>query len=132
MFCCELKFVIDICKKWSYARFKAKTLVLDLTSKTKFKNENKLSYDDPCVICSFSIGTAIVHGHDSNKLSYYDFVVKKEHKFLRNIFTEKSLSLLQTFVTLKLIINFLKNLFKLRPTLLQKIIQPKQTLMMMQ
>ena len=109
MFCCELKFVFDIRKKWSYAKFKSKNLVLNLTSKTKFKNENRLCYNDTCVICGFSLGTTIVHGHDSSKLPYYDFVVKKKHKFLRKTFTVNILSLLQTFATLKLIINFLKN-----------------------
>ena len=78
MFCCKLKLVVDICKKWTYKKFMRKNLYLDLTIKTKFKNENKICYDNPCVICDFDLGTAKVYGADSNK----------EHHFLINIFTD--------------------------------------------
>ena len=90
-FCCELKFAVDICKKWIYEKFMRKDLSLDLATKTKFKKENPLCYDNPCIICGFELGTAKVYGADSSKLSYYDFTVKKEHKFLRNIFSEDEL-----------------------------------------
>ena len=68
-----------------------KNLSLKLTTKTKFKKENPLCYDNLCVICGFELGTTKVYGTDSNKLSYYDFTVKKEHTFLRNIFSENDL-----------------------------------------
>ena len=35
-FCCELKFAVDICKKWVYEKFMGKNLLLDLATKTKF------------------------------------------------------------------------------------------------
>ena len=60
MFCCELKFVVDICKKWTYEKFMRKNLSLSMTTKTKFKNENKLCYDNPCVICGLELGTGKV------------------------------------------------------------------------
>ena len=91
MFCCELKFAVDICKKWVYEKCMRKNLSLELTTKTEFKKENLLCYDNPCVICGFELGTAKVYGANSIKLSYYDFTVKKEHKFLRNIFSEDEL-----------------------------------------
>ena len=68
-----------------------RNLLLDLTTKTKFKNQNKLCYDNPCVISDLELGTAKIYGAKSDKLSYYDFTVKKEHHFLRNIFTESEL-----------------------------------------
>ena len=58
MFCCELKFVINIYRKWTYTKFKAKNLALDLTSKTQFKNENKLCYINPYVICGLSLSNS--------------------------------------------------------------------------
>ena len=91
MFRCELRFVAGISKKWTHEKFITKNLFLDLITKTKFKNENKICYDNPCAICGFDLGTAKVYGAESNKLSYYDFTVKKEHHFLRNIFTESEL-----------------------------------------
>ena len=61
MFCCELKFVVDICKKWVYGKFMKSNLSLDLVTKTRFKNENKLCFDNPSVICGFELGTPKVH-----------------------------------------------------------------------
>ena len=101
MFRCELKFVVDICKKWAYEKFMRKSLSLDLTAKTKFKNENKLCNDNPCVICGFDLGPAKVYGAKPDKSSYYDFTVKKEHHFLRNIFTESELKSCPSIQNLK-------------------------------
>ena len=66
-------------------------LSLDLMTKQKFKKENPLSFDNPYVICGFHLGTTKIYGPNSNKMSYYDFIAKKEHHFLRNTFTEEAL-----------------------------------------
>ena len=60
-------------------------------SKQKFKKENPLCYDNPCVIWGFELGTAKIYGPNSNKMIYYAFIVKKDHHFLRNIFTKEEL-----------------------------------------
>ena len=91
MFCCKLKFTVDIYKKWVYEKFTRIRLSLDLMSKQKFKKENPLCYDNPCIIWGFQLGTAKICGPNSNKMTYYDFMVKKEHYFLRNIFTKREL-----------------------------------------
>ena len=62
-----------------------------MQSKIAFKKNNKISYDEPYVICDFDLGVAKIYGPDSNKMSYYNFTVKKEHHFIRNIFTEEEL-----------------------------------------
>ena len=36
MFCCELKFVVDICKKWVYEKFMKRNLSLDLVTKVNY------------------------------------------------------------------------------------------------
>ena len=91
MFCCELKFVVYICKKWTHEKFIRKNLSLDLSSKISYKNANKIDYNKPCVICGFDIGVAKEYGADSKKMSYYDFTIKKDHHFLRNIFSTEEL-----------------------------------------
>ena len=60
-------------------------------TKNKFKKENPLFYDSVCGICGFELGVRKIHGANSNKMSYYDFIVRKEHHFLENIFTEEEL-----------------------------------------
>ena len=38
--------------------------------------------------CGFKLATGMRHGHDSDKLTtWYDFTVRKEHVFLRNIYS---------------------------------------------
>ena len=81
--------MVDICKKWTYEKFIRKNLTFDLSSKIL----NKIDYNKQCVICGFDLGVAKEYGADSNKMSYYDFAIKKEHHFLRNIFSTEELLL---------------------------------------
>ena len=88
MFCCELKFVVDICKKWTQKKFSSR-LELSLGSKNSFKQQNPLNPDDKYVICLFELAVSKQYDVKSNKMSYCDFAVKKEHHFLQNIFTKE-------------------------------------------
>ena len=40
MFCCELKLMVDVCKKLIYNKFTRQRLLLDFGTKKKFKEQN--------------------------------------------------------------------------------------------
>ena len=77
MFCCELKLVVDICKKWIYTKFTRDRLVLNFGTKKKFKEANPLEFNDLCCIRGFELSVTKMYGAKSQKMSYYDFVIKK-------------------------------------------------------
>ena len=92
MFNYELKLVIDICKKWTSEKCLRKNNSLDMFSKINFKKKNPVDfYKTKYVICNFNIGVATTNELESEEMTYYDFVVQKEHCFLRNIFDQDNL-----------------------------------------
>ena len=61
-----------------------------------------------------------MHRHNSNELSYYDFVVKKEHKFLTTIFTEKELKSSSNIQTLKTYYEFFEKFIQITTNIVAK------------
>ena len=100
MFCCELKLVVDICKKWIKTKFSSR-LELSLGTKKKIKEQNPLNFDGKCCICGFELSVSKKYGLISNKMSYYDFVVKKEYHFLQNIFSSEELEMSEKICNLE-------------------------------
>ena len=90
MFCCEIKFLIDICKKFLKSKFKT-TLELSFEIKNKFRKHNPLDLDMLCSICGFEIGVCKRYGASSEKMTYCDFVIRKEYHFLTNIFSREEI-----------------------------------------
>ena len=113
MFCCELKFLVDISKKFLAEKFKDR-LKLTLEAKNKFKEQNSLDIEQLCSICGFDIGAAKKYGTSADKMSYYDFVVKKQFHFLENIFTKEELKSSDTICDLERYYNHLRNFFTSR------------------
>ena len=101
MFCCELKLVIDICNKWIYKKFTKQRLVLDFTTKKKFKEQNPLNFNNECCIYGLELGVTKMYGARSNRKSYCDFIIKKEHHFLQNIFSKEKLQSSDTICNLE-------------------------------
>ena len=66
------------------------------------------------------MGTAKLCGVDSDKLTYYDFTIKKEHHFLRNIFTENELKSSPTNKTLTIYYDFFQKFMQITANLLTK------------
>ena len=59
MLSCELKFVIDLLKKWQVEKYFSRYKELDLFSKQRFKRENPIDWNQTnCVICGFHLSTA--------------------------------------------------------------------------
>ena len=79
MFSCELKFTIDICKKWIDEKFSMRYLELGPSTKQRFKREKPIG-------AKRSVQFAILTIPHSENMTYFDFVVKKEHSFIRNVF----------------------------------------------
>ena len=89
MFCTEIKFATNCVLKWYHAKYK--NLELSLQSKNEFEKENPIDWEDgECVLCRFPL-EANPTTCENEKMSYGDFIIKKEHMFLRNIFSEEEL-----------------------------------------
>ena len=89
MFCTEIKFATDCVLKWYHAKYK--NLELSLESKNEFEKENPIDWENgKCVLCRFPL-EANPTTCENEKMSYGDFIIKKEHMFLRNIFSEEEL-----------------------------------------
>ena len=90
MFSTEIKFATDCVLKWFYTKYKK--LELDEKVKTKYEQENSIDWENgQCFLCKFPLEANPTDPHNEN-MSYGDFVIKKEHMFLRNIFTKEELS----------------------------------------
>ena len=92
MFSTELKFASDCLLKWFHS--KHKNSELSIQEKREYEIENPIDWKNgKCQICNFPL-----HINPSNNvttqddvMSYGDFIIQKEHKFLRNIFSKVEL-----------------------------------------
>ena len=99
MFCTEIKFATDCVLKWYHAKYK--NLELSLQSKNEFEKENPIDWENgECVLCRFPL-EANPTTCENEKLGYGDFIIKKEHMFLRNIFSEEELLKSSSIATLE-------------------------------
>ena len=85
----ELKFAADCLLKWFNKKFKPNNL--ELSNKQKRKDERHHSINskqDRCCLCPFPLKIDPTNFDvDEKTMSYVDFIVCKEHKFLKNIFS---------------------------------------------
>ena len=87
MFSCELKFVINILKKWLYEKYFRRSKGLDLFIKQKSKRERPIDWEERNrAICKFRLPTAASNFPNEKLSTSLDFVIAKEHAFIRNIF----------------------------------------------
>ena len=94
MFSCELKFVIDLLKKWLAKKRFRRYKELDFFAKQRFKTENSINwYETKCLICSFCLSTSVI--------TYLDFVILVEHAFIRHIFDYDELKMSKSIQTLE-------------------------------
>ena len=111
MFSCELKLNCDILKKWFSKQFTRRFLELNTFSKNIWEKQNPIEWWG-CCICDFEL----VVGFDSEKMTYFDFIVKTEHALLRKIYEKEELDeckaiknietyYFQKFIQISLLIN---------------------------
>lgn len=88
MFTTELKFAAACLLKRRNAKLKSKYLELSNSVKRKRKIENSIDWlhNRCCIFPSPLEINATKFDVDNETLSYVDFIIFKEHKFLRNIF----------------------------------------------
>ena len=94
MFTIELKFAGDYLMKWFNAKFKSQNVVLSNDVKKKYEIENPINWQtERCCIFIFPIEiNPTMSDATKDNMSYSDFTIYKEHKFLRNIFSKEELS----------------------------------------
>ena len=90
MFSTEINFAGDFLIKWFNKKFKSKNLELINGIKRKYEIENPVDWiESRCCICKFPLKINPTNFNaTTEQMSYADFVIFKEHKFLRNIFSE--------------------------------------------
>ena len=93
MFSTELKFASDCLINWFNLKFKKQNLELSNEKRRAFEIENPIDWkNDNCKICNFPLHiNPTTFDVEKEKMSYGDFIIKKEHKFLRNIFSKEEL-----------------------------------------
>ena len=92
MFSTELKFATDCLLKWFNSKYKNSELSID--AKRKYEIENPINWrTGTCQICNFPlhINPTKVKAQNNENMSYGDFIIEKEHKFLRNIFSKEEI-----------------------------------------
>ena len=93
MFSTELKFAADCLLKWFNKKFKWNNLELSNDQKGKHKINHPINRkQDRFCLCPFPLEiNPATFGADEKTMSYAVFIIYKEHKFFRNIFTNDKL-----------------------------------------
>ena len=90
MFSCELKFVIDLLKKWLAEKFFNSYKEIDMLTKQRLKRQSPIF-----------LPTADSNFPSEKIVGFLDFVIEKEHSFIRNIFDPEDLTLSKNIETLE-------------------------------
>ena len=103
MFTIQLKLVADCLLKWFNAKFKSIILEMSNNAKRKYEIENPIDWSrDHCCICTFPLEiNTTKFDANSQTMSYVNFIIFKEHKFLRNIFLSEELATTDSLKDLK-------------------------------
>ena len=99
----ESKFEADCLWKWFNAKFKLANLELSNNAKRKYEIENSIDWSrDPCCLCTFPLEiNTTKFDVDSQTMSYVDFIIFKEHMFLRDIFSSYEVATTDSLKDLK-------------------------------
>ena len=91
MFSIESALVKKTLLKWFSLKFKRTFTTINPMEKLKFESSNKIDWKkDKCVLCKFPVKLEPTNSlTPDSEMTYGDFIIRFEHKFLRNIFTEK-------------------------------------------
>ena len=99
MFNTELNFAADCLLKWFDKKFKSNNLEFSNNLKRKYEIEHPINWSqDRCCLCPFTLKiNPTSYEADEKIMSYIDFIIFKEHKFLRNIFSSPELGSFERF-----------------------------------
>ena len=73
-----------------FKKYKNRILELDNFDKQKYGREHPISWSKNKICCLKLVGVEL--GPVSEGMTYYDFIIRKEHKFIRNIYNLEVLS----------------------------------------
>ena len=91
MFSIELKFASDCLLKWFYSKYKKTEL--SLSEKKNYEIHNPIDWENgKCQICTFPLDVKPSEKINDKEMTYGDFIIQKEHKFLRNVLSEEQLA----------------------------------------
>ena len=115
MFSTELKFASDCLINWFNSKFKNENLQLSNNKKRNYEVENPINWEtDKCWIYNFPLHiNPTTPNVVKEKMSCSDFIIQKEHKFLRNIFSKEELMLSDAIKTLNVFMKMFLNFYKL-------------------
>ena len=88
---------------WFNKKTKSQHLEIDLLTKNKYEKDYSINWEsDKCHICNFPLKIGPI-GPDipNNEMSYGDFFIRYEHKFLRSIYSKEQLESSPKIKTLK-------------------------------
>ena len=86
MFSTEMKFATDCLLSSFNSKYKNKNLQLNIERKREYEIKNPINWQiDKCWICDFPLHINPTMAASKDKMSNGDFIIEKEHKFLRNI-----------------------------------------------
>ena len=99
----ELCLVKKTILAWFNKKIKSQHLEIDLLTKNKYEKDHPINWEsDKCHICNFPLKIDPI-GPDvpNSKMSYGDFFIRYEHKFLGNIYSKEQLESSPEIKTLK-------------------------------
>ena len=93
MFSIESALVKKTLLKWFNQKFKRQFNKINPIKKLRYESKNPINWkEDKCVICKFPIKLEPTNFETpDDEMSFGDFVIRYEHKFLRNIYTEEQI-----------------------------------------
>ena len=93
MFSIESTMIKKTLLKLFNLKFKRQFDKIDPIEKMQFESKNKIDWKkDKCIICKFPMKLEPTNYlTPDSEITYGDYVIRYEHKFLRNIYTEKQI-----------------------------------------
>ena len=93
MFSIESALVKKTLLKWFNAKFTRQFEKINPVQKLRFESQNPINWKrDKCVICKFPMKVEPTnHTTPDNEMTFGDFIIRYEHKFLRNIYTTEQI-----------------------------------------
>ena len=102
LFNIELKFACDLLNKWFNHRIRSDNLAIPEFRRLLYSRNNPITPETKCSISHFPLNIAPKGlSYKENEMSYLDFLIRKEHAFIRNIFDEKELKKSKNIATLE-------------------------------
>ena len=102
MFCVDIAFVKKTLLGWFNKKFTSQFKELNSREKMIYKQQNPLDFhNNKCVICKMPIRISPTNAKTLDPdMTYDDFIIRYEYKFLRNIYTQKQLEWSEDLVSL--------------------------------